>query len=194
MNSVPADVIQETMPPSPDHTTIHTIGHSTRSLDELVELLSRNRVAIVADVRRFPGSRRHPHFAAAALAEALPAASIRYLHIEDLGGRRRGLPGSVNDYWRNASFRAYADYMGTAGYAAAVDRLLSLGEGTAIMCSEAVPWRCHRNMIADDLTRRAVEVLHIVSSAQPEPHVLNPVARVEGGHLVYRASPDQLSL
>ena len=164
---------------------IYTIGHSTRTLDEFTELLRMNGVERLADIRRYPGSRRYPHFSREALAESLPREEIAYIHMPELGGRRKPLPDSPNGGWRNDQFRAYADYMATPEFAAAIDRLLAFAERTAITCAEAVPWRCHRNLVSDELVRRGVEVLHIVGDGEPSPHELNPMAREEGGHLVY---------
>jgi uncharacterized protein (DUF488 family) len=164
---------------------IYTIGHSTRSLDEFTELLRINAVERLADIRRYPGSKRYPHFSREALAQSLPANGIAYFHMPELGGRRKPLPDSPNAGWRNDQFRAYADYMATAEFASAIDRLLAFEELTAIMCAEAVPWRCHRNLVSDELVRRGVDVLHIIGSGEPSPHALNPMARIEGDHLVY---------
>lgn len=166
---------------------IYTIGHSTRTLEEFTELLRMNGVERLADIRRYPGSRRYPHFSREALAESLPREGIAYVHMPELGGRRKPAPDSPNGAWRNDQFRAYADYMATREFAAAIDKLLAYDEQTAIMCAEAVPWRCHRNLVSDELVRREIDVLHIIGSGEPSPHSLNPMARVEGDHLVYPA-------
>lgn len=160
--------------------TVFTVGHSTRSADDLVALLRRSGVDLLIDVRRYPGSRRHPHFSREALAKRLEADAIGYRHAPELGGRRDAAPDSPNRGWRNAGFRAYADYMITAGFRAALDRMVAdAGRQTiAIMCAEAVPWRCHRNLISDALVGRGVEVRHILSEAEPSSHELNPMARV----------------
>lgn len=163
---------------------IYTIGHSTRSLEELVALLRENGVATLADVRRYPGSRRYPQFARESLEAALPAAGLRYAHLGSLGGRRRPRPDSPNRGWRSEQFRGYADHMGTAEFAGAVEALLALS-APAIMCAEAVPWRCHRNLLADELTRRGIEVMHILGPGSVNRHELNPMARDAGDHLVY---------
>ena len=168
-----------------------TIGHSTRSFDELLALLKGNAIERLADVRRYPGSRRYPHFSREALARSLPAAGIEYVHMPELGGRRKPEPDSRNDGWRNPQFRAYADYMASDEFREAVDRLLAAPQRTAIMCAEAVPWRCHRNLIADELVRRGLEVRHIIGPDPPQAHVINPMARPEGDHLVYPASPQE---
>jgi uncharacterized protein (DUF488 family) len=187
------------MPPG----AIFTIGHSTREADDFVALLRHHGVDLLVDVRRYPGSRRYPHFNREALAERLAADGIAYRHAPDLGGRRVGpsadaagdspgradspghgpSPGrddSPNRGWRNASFRAYADYMATPLFRAALDQLLDdAGNRTvAIMCAEAVPWRCHRNLISDALVARDVEARHILSDDAPSRHELNPMARL----------------
>ena len=169
-----------------------TIGHSTRSLEALVALLRAHGIERVADVRRFPRSRRHPHVNADALARDLPEAGLAYRHFPGLGGFRRARPDSRNTGWRNASFRGYADYMETDEFACHLAALLDeapLGS-TAIMCAEAVPWRCHRSLISDALLARGVEVRHILGPAPAEPHALTAGARVEGTHVVYPGEPD----
>jgi len=164
---------------------IYTIGHSTRSLDELVHLLAASGVKRLADIRRYPGSRRYPHFSRDALAAALPPHGVAYVHMAELGGRRTPSKDSPNDALKNAQFRGYADYMGTTEFADAIERLLSMDGPTAIMCAEAVPWRCHRSFVADDLVRRGVEVVHIVGPNDRRKHEMNPLATVEQGRLVY---------
>src|SRR5215813_11172951 len=135
-----------------------TVGHSTRSLEELTALLIEHEITLLADVRTIPGSRRMPHFSRAALASALPEHGVKYLHLPELGGLRRPHPKSPNTGWRNASFRGYADYMAQDGFWVAVGRLmdLSVDRHLAIMCAEALPWRCHRSLIADALLVRGV--------------------------------------
>jgi uncharacterized protein (DUF488 family) len=165
--------------------TIWTIGHSTRSFDELVALLREHRLSRLADVRRYPCSRRHPHFSRESLEQTLPASGITYLHFEDLGGRRRPEPDSPNGAWQNDQFRAYADYMGTAPFHSAADRLLDSELATVVMCAEAVPWRCHRNLLADELTHRGVEVVHILGAGSIRPHTLSRMARIEGDRVIY---------
>jgi uncharacterized protein (DUF488 family) len=173
-----------------------TIGHSTRSSDELVALLREHGIGLLADIRRFPGSKRYPHFASEAMAQWLPENGIAYIHMPELGGRRKQLPDSPNTAWRNEQFRAYADYMATDEFRAGIDKLLALSETqpVAIMCAEAVPWRCHRNLVADDLTRRGIEVIHIIGSNATRTHVMNEQARIEGDHLVYPAGQQTLRL
>jgi uncharacterized protein (DUF488 family) len=174
--------------------SIFTIGHSTRPLEELVALLRRHGVARLADIRRYPGSKRHPHFSREALERSMPEHGIAYVHMPELGGRRKPLPDSPNTAWRNEQFRAYADYMATPEFAEAAAKLLAFEEVTAIMCAEAVPWRCHRNLVADDLVRSGVEVVHIVGQDSMKRHELSPAACVEGDHLIYPVAQSDLRL
>jgi uncharacterized protein (DUF488 family) len=167
---------------------IYTIGHSTRPLDELIGLLREHGVKRLADIRRFPGSRRYPHFSRESLAASLPKAGIEYVHVVELGGRRDPLADSPNNGWRNGQFRGYADHMATAEFQNALDRLLASDVPTAIMCAEAVPWRCHRNLVSDELTRRGHEIIHILGPGASQRHVINPIARVVDDHLVYPSS------
>ena len=164
---------------------VFTIGHSTRELDEFVALLRENGIERLADIRRYPGSRRYPHFSRESLATTLPQVGIEYIHVEQLGGRRQPRADSPNTAWRNEQFRAYADHMASDEFRDAVDALLASDKITAVMCAEAVPWRCHRNLLADDLVRRGVEVIHILGTNATKPHEMNPNARVAGGHLTY---------
>lgn len=164
---------------------IYTIGHSTRTLEELVALLAEHGVARLADIRRYPGSRRHPHFSRDSLEPSLPHHGIAYQHFEDLGGMRRPAKDSPNAAWENEHFRGYADYMGTPQFRAAVDRLLASDAATAIMCAEAVPWRCHRNLLSDELVRRGIEVLHILSASSVQPHALSTMAKIETDRVTY---------
>ena len=167
---------------------IFTIGHSTRSLDELVRLLRHEAVTRLADIRRYPGSKRYPHFSREALTASLPEAGIEYVHFEDLGGRRKPLGASLNTALRNEQFRAYADYMATAEFHRAVDALLSSEKRTAYMCAEAVPWRCHRNLLSDELVRRGIDVVHIIGPGQRQKHELSKIAVIAGDHVEYPAS------
>jgi uncharacterized protein (DUF488 family) len=175
---------------------IFTIGHSTRSQDEFATLLREHEVGLLADIRRYPGSKRYPHFGSDAMAVWLPENGIRYVHMPELGGRRKALPDSPNTAWRNEQFRAYADYMATDEFRAAIDALLALSAGAraAIMCAEAVPWRCHRNLVSDELVRRGIEVIHIIGCASSRPHIMNAHAVIEGEHLVYPAEQQTLRL
>ena len=169
--------------------TIYTIGHSTRSLEEFLALLERSRIERLVDVRAFPGSRRHPQFNKEALARSLPEHGIEYLHRPALGGRRRPRADAAPTAWRNEGFRGYADYMRTAEFRAALDNLIELGEErpTVIMCSEAVPWRCHRTLISDALHARGVMVEHILDS-KASPHALTSFAVVHDGEVTYPAA------
>lgn len=173
--------------------TIWTIGHSTRTLEIFLDLLAVYRIEAVADVRRFPGSRRYPHFAKDALAETLPTHGIVYQWLPRLGGRRPVRPDSPNDGWRNASFRGYADYLASAEFAEGLDELLALaGERrTAIMCAEAVWWRCHRALIADVLRVRGIEVIHILDATHSTVHPYTSPARIVEGRLTYPLELEQ---
>ena len=166
---------------------VHTVGHSILPLDELLGLLALHGIQTVADVRRFPASRRHPHFAREPLAAALEDAGIAYRWLPGLGGRRSGSRDSPHVAWRSATFRAYADHMETAEFRQELDQLLALARTapTTIMCAEAVPWRCHRQLVADALVARGIEVRHILGRGDPEPHRLTPFARLEGERVVY---------
>ena len=198
---------------------IWTIGHSTRGIDEFISLLKENLIKLLVDVRAWPGSKRYPQFNKDALAESLNAHGIRYEHFPELGGKRKSKPDSRNTAWRNASFRAYADYMETEQFQKGIERLLDVaGQGAAgrhrtdspwrtwaaaepkhdggeavipcavaIMCAEAVWWRCHRSLIADYLKARGVEVLHILGANKVEPHPYTSAARIVNGKLSYEA-------
>jgi uncharacterized protein (DUF488 family) len=170
----------------PDTRVVYTIGHSTRELDDFIALLERERIQHLADVRSFPGSRRYPQFGREALAASLAAHGMAYSHHPALGGRRHARPDSPNGAWRNESFRGYADYMLTPEFATALDDLVDLAasERTAIMCAEAVPWRCHRSLISDALVARGVDVRHILD-ARTEPHRMRSFAIVKDGVLYY---------
>jgi uncharacterized protein (DUF488 family) len=167
--------------------TLYTVGHSTRSLDAFVDLLHHHGVRAIADVRRFPKSRKYPHFNDEALAVSLPNLGLRYAPVPLLGGRRRARPDSPNTGWRNESFRGYADYTMTDPFAQGLEQLLTLAAQTptAMMCAEAVPWRCHRSLIADAALVRGWRVLDIVSEGKAAPHKLTPFARVEGTRITY---------
>ncbi len=167
---------------------LFTIGHSTRTIEEFVGLLHAHGVAHVADVRTIPRSRRNPQYNRGALSAALAAAGVGYSHMPGLGGLRHPRPDSVNGGWENPSFRGYADYMQTAEFADSLDALVTLARQTrvAAMCAEAVPWRCHRSLIADALVVRHVRVEHVLGATR-SPHGLTPWARVEGTRLTYPA-------
>jgi uncharacterized protein (DUF488 family) len=154
---------------------VHTVGHSTRPLGELVELLREAGVRTLVDVRRHPVSRRHPQFGRDALAAGLRAAGIAYVHEPDLGGHREPRADSPNTAWRNAAFRGYADHMATAAFAVALARVAALADA-AVMCAEARPERCHRQLLADALVCRGVRVRHLVAPGRSEDHRLHPRA------------------
>jgi uncharacterized protein (DUF488 family) len=169
-----------------------TIGHSTRSIEDFLELLREHAIELLVDVRRFPASRRHPHFVREALAASLATAGIAYRHEEDLGGRRNPRADSVNLAWNVAGFRGYADYTATSAFQAALERLVvdSSSKRTAFMCAEALPERCHRRLIADVLVARGIGVVHILARGRSRPHVLAPHARVGAdGRITYPSEP-----
>jgi uncharacterized protein (DUF488 family) len=169
---------------------IWTIGHSTRNIDDFICLLQEHAIKLLADVRSFPGSKRYPQFNKETLECSLEVAGIRYEHFPELGGRRKPGLNSRNTAWRNQSFRSYADYMDTEGFRKGVERLLNLtnqAEATAIMCAEAVWWRCHRALISDYLKARGVEVIHILGTNKSEPHPFTSAARITKGKLSYLA-------
>lgn len=164
-----------------------TVGHSSRTMQEFVHLLQSQDIERVADVRRYAGSRAHPHFNPEPFAAALAAHGIDYVAFPELGGRRAPLADSHNTVWRNAAFRGYADYMETAEYRAGIDRLLAAAaqRRTALLCAEAVWWRCHRALIADDLKARGIPVRHIMAAGRAVDHPFTAPARVVQGKLEY---------
>jgi uncharacterized protein (DUF488 family) len=164
-----------------------TVGHSNRTLEEFLELLTAHLVDLLVDVRAMPRSRHNPQFNRETLPKTLEAHGIAYEHLPGLGGLRHARKDSVNTGWRNASFRGYADYMQTEEFARNLALLCKLESRhpTAIMCAERVPWRCHRSLIADALTIRGIPVMHIMNAAKAEPHQLNSFARVEGARITY---------
>jgi len=175
--------------------TLWTIGHSTRDWDAFAGMLAEARIAVLADVRRFAGSRRNPQFSGHAMAVALPEAGIRYWPLPELGGRRPPRPDSPNTAWRNAGFRGYADYMATPEYAAARDALVHVAERerTAVMCAEAVWWQCHRGLIADDFKARGWEVIHLMAPGRQGAHPYTSAARIVDGRLDYALPADPQS-
>lgn len=164
-----------------------TIGHSTRSIQEFLELLSEHHIDRVIDVRTVPRSRTNPQFNRETLPETLRVSGIEWEHAPALGGLRRPSPHSTNTGWRNPSFRGYADHMTSAEFQSALDRLSETGrsENVALMCAEAVPWRCHRSLIADALVARGFEVTEILSRGKSRRHKMTPFARVENGVVSY---------
>jgi uncharacterized protein (DUF488 family) len=176
--------------------TVFTIGHSTRSIEEFIELLRLNGVRQLIDIRTIPKSRRNPQFSTDALAASLHAAGIAYVHLKALGGLRHPRRDSTNLGWRNASFRGYADYMQTPEFEAALHRAIQLAEEnpTALMCAEAVPWRCHRSLVSDALIIRGIEVEEIIDDSPPKDHKLTPFAHVEGTKISYPKSDAGMQL
>ena len=168
-------------------TTVYTIGHSTRSIEEFIGLLRQHEIEVLVDIRTIPKSRRNPQYWHDALAVSLAAAGIAYRAVPALGGRRRAAPDSINTAWRNASFRGYADYMQTPEFAAGLGELLAIARErtAAIMCAEAVPWRCHRSLVGDALLVRRIAVIDIISATSARPHALTPWARVAGTTVTY---------
>ena len=175
-------------------TQILTIGHSTHERKAFLALLERHRIGALADVRRYPRSRRVRWADEAVLASALPPAGVDYRHLPELGGRRRPLPGSPNGGWRVGQFQGYADHMASAEFAAGLERLLALAaeRRTAVMCAEAQWWRCHRRLLSDVLLVRGLQVLHIDGRGYTERHVLTEFAVVEDGRVTY--PPSQVAL
>jgi len=165
-----------------------TIGHSTRAIEDFIAALAANGIRLLVDVRTLPGSKRYPQFNKEALGDSLGKAGIRYEHFPELGGLRKPKKDSRNTAWRNASFRGYADYMETEEFRKGVDRLVDLAEKVgpvAIMCAEAVWWRCHRALISDFLKAHGAEVIHIVSATKTESHPFTSAARIVDGSLTY---------
>jgi len=175
------------MPQAPAPAMIWTIGHSTRGLEEFLEILVKFRIEALADVRSFPGSRRYPQYGKEALATSLRASAIEYAWLPALGGRRHASRDSPNTAWRNAAFRGYADYMGTAEFAQGLQQLLDLASEarTVIMCAEALWWRCHRAMIADALCVSGVQVVHIMDARHETLHPMTAAASIVQGELSY---------
>src|SRR5258708_1724800 len=173
---------------SSEAVTVWTVGHSTRSLIEFQELLLAHEIGSLVDVRSFPGSRRYPQFNQAALKAGLHDVGIDYHHLRSLGGRRKARADSTNTAWRNESFRAYADHMESEDFKSGITSLLDLARSkrTAIMCAEALWWRCHRGLIADYLKATGSKVLHILSVTKEEPHPFTAAARIVDGSLSYK--------
>jgi uncharacterized protein (DUF488 family) len=170
---------------------IWTVGHSTRPIEEFVALLKTHGIALLVDVRTTPYSRRNPQFNMGPLKQSLEEAGITYRHLPSLGGRRKSRPDSPNRGWRSAGFRGYADYMQAVPFQDGLAELMKLAESTrtAVMCAEAVPWRCHRQLIADALVTRGWTVLHILGKEEAAAHSLTPFARLENGLLLYPEGP-----
>ena len=168
-------------------STIYTIGHSTRSADEFLAILTAFGIELVADIRTIPRSRRNPQYDQESLKRVLTEHQIGYVHLPALGGLRHARKDSPNSGWKNASFRGYADYMQTAEFAAAIDDLIARAASsrTVIMCAESVPWRCHRSLVGDALLVRGIQVEDIMSEKSAKPHKLTAWARVDGLRIGY---------
>jgi uncharacterized protein (DUF488 family) len=180
------------MNPMETQLSVWTVGHSTRPIDEFIAALQSFSISALVDVRSYPGSRRYPQFNKPNLAASLAGVEIHYRHAPELGGRRRAKPDSINMAWRNEMFRGYADYMDTEEFREGIERLLGLAREsrTAIMCAEAVWWKCHRSLIADYLKVRGVAVLHIMGEGKSEEHPFTSAARIVKGELSYRGVLD----
>jgi len=167
--------------------TIYTIGHSTRSIEQFLDLLRAHGIEELADVRTIPKSRHNPQFGQEELAASLKQAGIDYVHLGKLGGLRHSRKDSVNLGWQNLSFRGYADYMATPEFQEGLDELKAIAgkKRVAIMCAEALPWRCHRSLTSDALTTQGWQVLHIQSRKTASPHELTPFLKVQDGKLTY---------
>lgn len=172
--------------------TIYTIGHSTHSVDDFTDMLRSFHIRVLADIRRFPGSRKYPGFNKEPLAAQLQRSGIKYIHLENLGGRRKARQHSKNSRWRNESFRGYADYMETQDFEEAIAELEAIAreQPTVYMCAEAVWWRCHRAMVSDYLKAKGWTVLHIMAAGKTEEHPYTSPARVRNGRVFY--SDEQL--
>ena len=178
-------------------TRIWTIGHSTRTIEEFVRALQAHGIKLVADVRLLPGSKRYSQFNKEGLAKSLTGHAIVYEHFPELGGRRKPRKDSRNTAWRNQAFRGYADYMDTAEFSWGIARLREIAErhgAVAIMCAEAVWWRCHRSLIADYLKAQGTEVIHIVDANRAEPHPFTSAAKIIDGKLDYSAAEQELPI
>ena len=169
--------------------TIWTIGHSTHTLDKFLAMLASFQIELLVDIRSFPGSRRYPHFNKEALSVSLPANNIEFVHLVELGGRRKPMKDSKNTAWRVEAFRGYADYMETDAFEKAIHALELLGNKNrvAYMCSEAVWWSCHRSLVSDYLKFKGWTVMHIMDTGKAEEHTYTKPAKIEGDRLVYSA-------
>jgi uncharacterized protein (DUF488 family) len=174
--------------------TVFTLGHSTLPIERFIALLARYGIEQLADVRTVPRSRRNPQFNADALSESLRTVGISYVPFRELGGLRKPRPDSPNSGWRNESFRGYADYMQTPEFEAGLSRLVELGakQRTAIMCAEAVPWRCHRSLVADALVARGIAAVEILSETIYRDHAMTPFAHVSGTAVTYPPAQESL--
>jgi uncharacterized protein (DUF488 family) len=172
---------------TPPAIIVFTVGHSTRTIDEFIHLLKTNGIRRLIDIRTIPRSRHNPQFNRETLSIVLRNRRISYRHMKTLGGLRHARVDSINRGWHNASFRGFADYMQTPEFEAALNKLIDLAvlKRTAIMCAEAVPWRCHRSLIGDALTLRGIEVQDILSDKNVRPHMMTPMARIRSGKITY---------
>ncbi|MGI6299060.1 MAG: DUF488 family protein [Saccharofermentanales bacterium] len=186
-NEKPSDIMNHVADSAVKDTLVLTIGHSTRELQEFVHLLQENNAECVVDVRTIPGSRHNPQYNKETLAAGLNKANIEYLHMSGLGGLRHTKSDSPNTGWKNKSFRGYADYMLTDDFPKYLNELIELSRKklVAIMCAEAVPWRCHRSLIGDALLIRGINVEHIIGAGRRQPHQLTPFAKIEGKKIIY---------
>jgi uncharacterized protein (DUF488 family) len=178
-------------------TRIWTIGHSTRTIEEFIDALQANGIKLLADVRLLPGSKRYPQFNKEELAKSLKEHGTGYQHFPELGGRRKAKKDSFNSAWRNQSFRGYADHMETAEFASGIARLQEMADRrgpAAIMCAEAVWWKCHRSLIADYLKAHGVEVIHIIDGRKTEMHPFTSAARIVNGNLEYAGNSPELAI
>jgi uncharacterized protein (DUF488 family) len=180
---------------APAQISISTVGHSTHSIDDFIAILEAHGIRQLVDVRTMPRSRRVPQFNKESLAATLPASGIVYRHLPGLGGLRHSRRDSINTGWRNASFRGFADYMQAPEFRENLENLIEFAgqASTAIMCAEAVPWRCHRSLIADALVARGIQVVEILSAKQSRPHALTPIAQVNCSQVTYPAKPPDAS-
>ena len=173
-----------------------TVGHSTHPIDAFVEILQAHGVKQLVDIRTIPKSRHNPQFNQETLSASLRKQKIAYVHMKDLGGLRRPHPDSPNAGWKNSSFRGYADYMQTGPFKEALDKLIAVSKKhpTAIMCAEALPWKCHRSLVSDSLTAKGIPVEHLLSPQKRQPHTMTPFAKVQNGELLYPKDKQQLEL
>jgi len=174
--------------------TLWTVGHSTRPIGKFTDVLRAHEIRLLVDVRTIPRSRHNPQFNADRLAESLKEAGLGFLHMPALGGLRKARKNSINNGWRNSSFRGYADYMQMEEFQRALEELMAYGTNTrtAIMCAEALPWRCHRSLIADALVAHGWDVRHILSPVKADEHRLTPFAVIDGDRLVYPQTANPL--
>jgi uncharacterized protein (DUF488 family) len=175
---------------------VSTVGHSTHPVEDFIHILEAHNIRRVVDVRTIPKSRHNPQFNRESLSASLHRVGIDYRHLPRLGGLRHPRKDSINTGWRNASFRGYADYMQSPEFRESLNDLIELASGvpTAIMCAEAVPWRCHRSLIADALVARGIPAMEILSATKSQPHALTSFAQVEGQQVTYPAKASSLDL